>query len=127
MSLFNTNQKVPKLTKMPTPTIISSFLSVQPLEPVLVFHSAEDAAYFQTHCCTQGRIFPDQLTRLYLPMPEGLLRVRTAKYGDAGYDFDTSRHATLFNESIVGLGRIYESTRERRNLDRSVYVGKTLK
>lgn len=112
---------------MPPPTIITSFLSVQPLEPVLVFDSADDAAYFQTHCCKQGRIFPDQRTRVYLPMPEGLLRVRTAKYGDVGYDFDTNRHATVFNESIIGLGKVFQNTRERRDWDQSVYLGKQRK
>jgi len=127
VNLSNINQKAPDLVKMSPPTIISSFISVQPLEPVLVFDSADDAAYFQTHCCKQGRIFPNQRTRVYLPMPEGLLRVRTAKYGDTGYDFDTHRHATMFNESVIGLGRIYQSTKERPDLDRSVYLGKPIK
>jgi hypothetical protein len=125
--LANHQQKLPNLTKMAPPAVIASFLSVQPLEPVLVFNSAEDAANFQTHYCKQGRIFPDQRTRVYLPMPEGLLRVRTARNGDTGYDFDTARHASAFNDSIMALGRVFQSTTSNPGWDRSVYLGKQLR
>ncbi|KAF1958263.1 hypothetical protein CC80DRAFT_27433 [Byssothecium circinans] len=112
---------------MPPPAIISSFLSVTPLEPVLVFHNADDAAYFQTHC-KQGRILPDQRSRwVFLPMPAGLLRVRTARCGDVAYDFDTHGHARAFNDSIKGLGRIFQNTKERPEMERSVYLGKLLR
>ncbi|KAF2476945.1 uncharacterized protein BDR25DRAFT_330892 [Lindgomyces ingoldianus] len=112
---------------MRPPTIVTSFISLQPLEPVLVFNAADDAAYFQTHC-RQGRILYDQNPRwVFLPMPEGLLRVRTARFGDVCYEFDSHRHASQFNESIKGLGRILQNTREKPVWDRSVYVGKSTK
>ncbi|KAF2249561.1 hypothetical protein BU26DRAFT_319952 [Trematosphaeria pertusa] len=109
---------------MPPPSIISSFLSVQPLEPVLVFNTVDDAAYFQTHC-KQGRILPDQRSRwVFLPMPEGLLRVRTARNGDVAYEFDSHQHARAFNDSIKGLGRIFQNTHDKPIWDRTVYLGK---
>ncbi|KAF2637250.1 hypothetical protein P280DRAFT_472413 [Massarina eburnea CBS 473.64] len=112
---------------MPPPSIVSSFLSVTPLEPVLVFQRADDAAYFQSHC-KQGRIMLDQSSRwVFLPMPEGLLRVRTARCGDVAYDFDTHKHARMFNESIKGLGTIFQSTKEGPGWDRTVYLGKILR
>ncbi|KAF2685998.1 hypothetical protein K458DRAFT_416360 [Lentithecium fluviatile CBS 122367] len=109
---------------MPPPTIVTSFLSVVPNEPVLVFSTNEDAARFQSHC-RQGRILPDQRHKwVFLPMPSGLLRVRTARGGDVAYDFDSHYHACKFNDSISGLGRIYQNTREKPIFDRSVYLGK---
>lgn len=112
---------------MPPPSIVTSFLSVKPLEPVLVFNTNEDAAYFQSHC-RQGRILADQRLRwVFLPMPEGLLRVRTAHNGDVSYDFSTHHHAREFNESISNLGRIYQNTHDKPIRDRSVYLGRQLR
>ncbi|KAF2183087.1 hypothetical protein K469DRAFT_584239 [Zopfia rhizophila CBS 207.26] len=112
---------------MPPPAVVSSFLSVKPLEPVLVFNSPDDAAYFQSHC-RQGRILPDQSQRwVFLPMPEGLLRVRTAKYGDVAYEFDNHRHASEFNEGVKGLGRMFQNTKDKPIWDRTVYLGRPLK
>ncbi|KAF2788116.1 hypothetical protein K505DRAFT_366759 [Melanomma pulvis-pyrius CBS 109.77] len=111
---------------MPPPTIISSFLSVKPLEPVLVFTSADDAAYFQSHC-KQGRIFPDHARWVYLPMPEGLKRVRTAMFGDVAFEFDSHRHAEAFNKSIKDVGKTFPNTVEKPDMDRNVYLGKRLK
>ncbi|ORY01193.1 hypothetical protein BCR34DRAFT_668032, partial [Clohesyomyces aquaticus] len=52
---------------MAPPQILTAFISVQPLEPVLVFSSADDAAYFQQHC-RQGRILAEQNPRwVFLP------------------------------------------------------------
>jgi hypothetical protein len=109
---------------MPPPPIVSSFLSVQPLEPVLVFRSSDEAAYFQSYC-KQGRILPEQASKwVFLPMPTGLLRVRKAKDGDIAYDFDGHNNARKFNESIMGLGRMYANSNDNPTFDRSVYLGK---
>src|SRR5262245_25688427 len=104
---------------MPPPPVLTAFLSVQPLEPVLVFHSSDDAAYFQSHC-KQGRIMSDQRSKwVFLPMPEGLLRVRTARGGDVSFDFDGHGNARRFNESIKGLGKIFQNTKDKPWWDRS--------
>ncbi|KAF2201804.1 hypothetical protein GQ43DRAFT_19451 [Delitschia confertaspora ATCC 74209] len=109
---------------MPPPVIISSFISLQPLEPVLVFATADEAAYFQSRC-RQGRILPGQNQRwVYLPLPDGLLRVRTARNGDVAYDFERHAQAVAFNRSLKELGKIYPSTREEPEWDRTVYLGK---
>jgi hypothetical protein len=109
---------------MSPPTIISAFLSVTPLEPVLVFSNPEDAALFQSRC-KQGRIMPSaRQSWVYLPMPDGLLRVRTARLGDVAFDFDSEKHAKEFNASIKSLGRIYASPRDDRGWERMVYLGK---
>lgn len=114
---------IPTVT-MPPPSIVSAFLSVKPLEPVLVFATPEDAALFQSRC-RQGRILPlARQTWVYLPMPDGLLRVRTAKMGDVALDFDTERNARDFNSSIKGLGRIFGNPRGVDGWERVVYVGR---
>jgi hypothetical protein len=119
---------VPFSTKMSPPSILTSFLSVQPLEPVLVFSTTDDAAYFQS-LCKQGRILPNpQRSKwVFLPMPDGLLRVRTAQRGDVAYDFFSHSHARAFNESVRGLGKILQNSRDRPDADRTVYLGKQLK
>jgi hypothetical protein len=113
---------------MPPPPIKSAFLSVVPSEPVLVFSTAEDAAYFQSHC-RQGRIQPLphmkwSNTWVYLPMPAGLLRVRTARSGDVAFDFASSHEARDFNSSIKGVGKVFSNTKEKPYFDKSVYFGK---
>jgi hypothetical protein len=57
-------------------------------------------------------------------MPEGLLRVRTARKGDVAFDFDTERHAIDFNNSIRGLGKRYSSPRGNYGWERVVYLGR---
>jgi hypothetical protein len=99
----------------------------QPSSPPSSQCNPSSPSSFSTHYCKQGRIFPDQRTRVYLPMPEGLLRVRTARNGDTGYDFDTARHASVFNDSIMALGRVFQSTTSNPGWDRSVYLGKQLR
>ncbi|KAF2738800.1 hypothetical protein EJ04DRAFT_485744 [Polyplosphaeria fusca] len=112
---------------MPAPVIMSSFMSIKPLEPVLVFASAEDAASFQSSY-RQGRIMPNHpISWVFLPMPEGLLRLRTAKNGDIAYDFDTYRHAVDFNDSIGRLGKTFQPTREKPDWDHIVYLGKQIR
>jgi len=113
---------------MPPPAIISSFLSVVPPEPVLVFISADEAARFQSQC-TQGRIYHgNQNPRwVYLPMPKGLQRVRTATFGDIAFEFDSDGHADAFNKSIKSLGKVYQNTRDNPNFEKTVYLGRKLK
>jgi hypothetical protein len=109
---------------MSPPAILSAFLSVEPLEPVLVFSNPDDAAIFQSRC-RQGRIMPGiHQNWVYLPKPTGLLRVRTAKLGDVAFDFDSEKNAKEFNGSIKSLGRIYASPRGDHGWERVVYLGK---
>ncbi len=109
---------------MAPPSIVSAFMSISPLEPVLVFPSDIDAALFQSRC-KQGRILPNsRQSWVYLPMPEGLLRVRTARRGDVAFDFDNERNASEFNKSIKSLGVIYASPRGDYGWEKVVYLGK---
>ena len=111
----------------PLPTIQSAFLSVRPFEPVLVFKSSDEANLFQDKV-RQGRILPDQSSKwLFLPLPNGLLRVRTARDGDVAFDFDGSTHAKAFNDSIKSFGRVFSKTKDKPTWDRTVYVGQTHK
>lgn len=61
---------------------------------------------------------------VYLPLPDGLVRVRTAKQGDVAFDFDSEKAAREFNESIRGLGTIYKSPVGDHGWERVVYLGK---
>ncbi|KAH8702798.1 hypothetical protein GQ44DRAFT_764337 [Phaeosphaeriaceae sp. PMI808] len=102
------------------PTIMSAYVSISPLEPVVVFSSIEEAVRFQSYC-KQGRILPNaRQTCVYLPMPHGLLRVRTAKDGDTAFDFDTNKNAMDFNGSILNLGRI---NIHQNSSQRTLYLG----
>ncbi|KAF1919047.1 hypothetical protein BDU57DRAFT_490976 [Ampelomyces quisqualis] len=63
-------------------------LFVSPLEPVLLFLSASAASLFQSRC-KRGRVLPSFCeTRVYLPMPERLLQVQTARAGDVAFYSD---------------------------------------
>ena len=64
---------------------------------------------------------------MFLPLPNGLLRVRTAKDGDIAFDFDSSVHAKAFNDSIKTLGRVFSKTKDMPTWDRTVYVGQSHK
>jgi hypothetical protein len=112
---------------MPAPTVLSAFMSISPLEPVLVFSSTADAELFQSRC-RQGRILNNAPGRwVYLPMPAGLLRVRTARGGDVAFEFDSHRHAVAWNLSMGEVGKIFTSTKERPFVDQAVYLGRTWK
>ncbi|EAT80901.1 hypothetical protein HBI56_186270 [Parastagonospora nodorum] len=109
---------------MSPPSILSAFLSVSPLEPVLVFSSPEDAAMFQSRC-KQARIMPSaRQSWVYLPMPDGLVRVRTARMGDVAFDFDSEKSAKEFNASIKHLGKVFENRKGDRGWEKVVYLGK---
>ncbi|KAF2812173.1 uncharacterized protein BDZ99DRAFT_383847 [Mytilinidion resinicola] len=112
---------------MPAPTPLSAFMSLAPIEPVLVFGSSTDAESFQSRC-RQGRIVAAQSGRwVYLPLPAGLQRVRTARGGDVAFEFDSHRNAAAWNLSIGEIGKIYASTKEKPRFDTSVYLGKVWK
>ena len=109
---------------MSPPTVVSAFMSLQPLEPVFVFLSDSDAAIFQSRC-KQGRILPNSKQNwVYLPLPQGLQRVRTARRGDVAFDFDTASNANEFNKTIKNLGTIYASPRGDYGWEKVVYLGK---
>lgn len=109
------------------PTIQTAFLSAKPLEPVLVFSSAEEALRFQDKV-RQGRIYPNESQAwVYVPLPDGLLRARTTRGGDIAFDFDSPSHADRFNQSIKKAGRIFSKTHVKSKFDQTVYIGKTSK
>ncbi|KAJ4362057.1 hypothetical protein N0V83_010999 [Neocucurbitaria cava] len=109
---------------MSPPTVVSAFMSLQPLEPVFVFPSDADAALFQSRC-KQGRILPTSRQNwVYLPLPEGLQRVRTARRGDVAFDFDSEKHAGEFNKTVKSLGAIYASPKGDHGWEKVVYLGK---
>lgn len=79
---------------------------------------------FQSRC-KQGRILPSaRQSWVYLPMPEGLLRVRTARMGDVAFDFNSEKSAKEFNVSIKHLGRVFENRKGDRGWEKVVYLGK---
>jgi hypothetical protein len=99
----------------------AAFLSVDPTEPVLVFKSSYDAREFQKECPI-GRIFPGHQDWVYLPKPQGLIRVRTAKYGDTGFVFSKPADAAAWSKEIKEVGRPYKDSSNERH-QRTVYIG----
>jgi hypothetical protein len=102
---------------MSIPLPKTAFLSLSPLEPVLVFSTAHDAATFQLQH-KQGRILASQdKCWVFLPLPKGLLRVRTAKGGDVAFDFETMMQAAAWNKEVGQIGRVFKG---KENV---IYVG----
>lgn len=109
---------------MSPPAILSAFLSVRPHEPVLIFSTDTDAALFQSRC-KQGRILPaSRQSWVYLPLPDGLLRVRTARQGNVAFDFESDKAAKEFNSSIKSLGLIYANPKGDHGWEKIVYLGR---
>jgi hypothetical protein len=105
----------------PPPEPRTAFLSLDPLEPVLRFKNDDDAKYYQDYFNSMGRIYPEQPDCVYLPMPPGLVSVRTAKRGDVAFVFKTSHDAQAFNR-MCRVGRIYHSD-IKIGYTRTVYLG----
>jgi hypothetical protein len=102
---------------MSLPIPKTAFLSVSPLEPVLVFSSPHDAATFQLHY-KQSRIIKSQNPCwVFLPLPQGLLRVRTAKGGDVAFDFESATQAATWDKEVGQIGRVFKGK------EKVVYVG----
>jgi hypothetical protein len=105
-----------------TPRPLTSFLSITPLEPVLVFSNEKEAQEFRAKCNTARILHAhEHPNRVYLPLPHGLDRVYTATGGDVGYEFHKHEDAKAFNISINEVGSIFN---EKRN---KVFLGKKLK
>jgi len=102
--------------------IETAFFSIKPPEPVLVASGIDSARYLRDNV-QAGRIYSSHPTWVYVPMPEGLLRVRTAKRGDVAFEFEHAPQARTWNENINRQGKIFENTRERPYRERIVYVG----
>jgi hypothetical protein len=101
----------------------TAFLSLEPLEPVLCFKNEKDAKYYQDYFNSMGRIYPEQADCVYLPMPPGLVSVRTARRGDVAFVFKTSSEAQAFDRT-VRVGRIYHSDLPMKmGRNRTVYLG----
>ena len=106
--------------------VVSAFLSVTPLEPVLTFASEMDAQAYRSNRPI-ARIFPGQPRWVYMPLPAGLVRVRTAQRGDVAFEFTTPEAARAWKASIGDMGSIHASTAARPDFDRGVYLGRILK
>ena len=104
-----------------TPRPVTSFLSLTPLEPVLVFATAEDAEKFRKGCVAARRNSHEHPEWVYVPLPNGLLRVYTARLGDVGYDFRHAEEAKAFNAVIGEVGTIHDAM-DKKHLHR-VYLG----
>ena len=107
---------------MSQPKIETAFLSVKPLEPVLVASSPDYARHLRDRV-DGGRIHSSHPTWVYVPMPEGLLRVRKARGGDIAFEFEHSQQARTWNERIDKRGKIFGNTHDKPYKDRNVYVG----
>lgn len=116
--------------RSPLPTmkdrVESAFLSFVPLEPVLVFSSDVDSQAFR-NLCSGGRIYHEHPKWVFMPMPQGLLRVRTAQRGDIAVEFESARAAQAWNDAIKNVGTIERSSSRRPDWDRTVYLGKILR
>ncbi|KAF2437166.1 hypothetical protein EJ08DRAFT_574340, partial [Tothia fuscella] len=86
----------------------TAFLSVTPLEPVLVFHTAKEAKAYQEYYNSMARIYPQQPDSVYLPLPDGLVSCRTARRGDVAFVFSSTCEAAAFGRASR-VGRIYRS------------------
>jgi hypothetical protein len=62
---------------------------------------------------------------VFVPLPQGLIRVYNTKGGDVGYEFDTHEQAKSFNHSIKDVGTIDNSS-SNKNLNKRVYLGRKL-
>jgi len=92
----------------------------------MVFSTTEDAENFRRDCMV-GRILHinEHGNWVFVPLPQGLVRVYTAKAGDVGYEFYTHEQAKTFNHSIKEVGTIYNSS-SNRNLSKRVYLGRKI-
>jgi hypothetical protein len=89
------------------PLPVTSFLSITPLEPVLVFASEKDAHDFRANCNLARILHRRQPTWVYVPLPRDLERVYTAMRGDVCYEFHNHGAAKTFNTDIEDVGTIY--------------------
>ncbi len=100
----------------------SAFLSVSPMEAVLVFATPNDAWTFCS-LSRAGRVGTYRPTWVYLPLPRGLLRVRPGSRGNVAFDFARTSDAMSFQAMILGLGTIYPSTAFHSRHSRTLYIG----
>jgi hypothetical protein len=95
-----------------------AFLSVEPLEVVLV---ASDRLYaqFLSYRVTGGRLDRNSSsTRIWLPLPRDLKLVRKASKGNVVFEFKKQQSAKEFCKGLKGVGTI---------LFNNVYIGRTNK
>ena len=122
-SFFLNRRKTPAAsTKMSHSKIETAFISIKPLEPVLVASDSAFARHLRDHV-HGGRIYSSHPTWVYVPMPEGLLRVRKAKGGDIAFEFEHSQQARAWNGNIDKQGKIFANDHDNPYRDRNVYVG----
>jgi hypothetical protein len=107
----------------PPPQPVTAFLSLDPLEPVLRFRTERDAKIYQDYYNSMGRIYPEQPDCIYLPLPPGLVSVRTATRGDVAFVFKSVSEASAFNR-MCRVGRLYHSDLPGKGgYNRTVYLG----
>lgn len=85
----------------------SAYLSKSAQEPVLLFYSPADAAQFRA-LYRNGRIFDHDRAKVYLPRPRNLVGTRVAARGDFAFVFPTREDASAWNESVYGVGKMFE-------------------
>jgi hypothetical protein len=95
----------------------TAHLNIHPLEPVLVFSTPEDAAKFQQQHKQSRILVSESRCWVFLPLPDGLKRVRTAKGGDVAFEFEKAEQAVRWNREMGEVGRRY------RGKDEIVYLG----
>ncbi|KAF2084750.1 hypothetical protein K490DRAFT_48569 [Saccharata proteae CBS 121410] len=103
----------------------AAFLSVHPLEPVLVFSSSAEARSY-TGFNPLGRIYPRHTDWVFLPLPENLMRVQTTRKGDIAFVFKTKQQAESWHREIGSVGRHYAEQGAAELKLRTVYVGDRL-
>ncbi len=91
------------------PSPKSAFLSIQPLEPVLVFDTPEHAKQLHSKCLYSRILHPTVHPRwVYVPLPAGLLNV-FSEHDKCGFAFTTLTDAEKFNNRVEDIGQIRES------------------
>jgi len=94
----------------------TGFLLMKPLEIVFQFDKEGDAKNFSASV-KEAQLDNKINTWVRLSVPEGLVRVYTAKKGDIGFEFNNKDHAKKWAQHLVTLGKTLESRPER------VYIG----
>ncbi|OCK75632.1 hypothetical protein K432DRAFT_386058 [Lepidopterella palustris CBS 459.81] len=106
---------------------IWTFLSLNPVQPVIVFPSASDASRFLAQYHSQN---PSQkgahipLTHPHhvrLPLPNGLEYVRGAENGETTFVFKKKEEGEHWLKSLGGLGMMHVDG--KKDHERAVFIG----
>ncbi|KAI0182394.1 hypothetical protein EV127DRAFT_517820 [Xylaria flabelliformis] len=87
----------------PAGNIDCAFISLHPLEVVLVASNAIYAEWLEKRT-THGRRSTSHPLWVYMPLPRDLTLVRPGSKGDSVLEFSNAQSAKYFYEMIAGLG-----------------------